>query len=35
MIQPRRVLVIGGGLVGLAAAHRFGQRFPDSEITVL
>jgi L-2-hydroxyglutarate oxidase len=30
-----RVLVIGGGLVGLATAFRFCQRFPDARITVL
>jgi (S)-2-hydroxyglutarate dehydrogenase len=35
MMNARRVLVIGGGVVGLATAYRFGQRFPDADITVL
>ena len=35
MPYPKRVLIVGGGLVGLATAYRFGQRFPDTEITVL
>jgi L-2-hydroxyglutarate oxidase len=35
MMNVRRVLVIGGGVVGLATAYRFGQRFPDADITVL
>lgn len=30
-----RVVIIGGGIVGLAAAWRIGERFPDFEITVL
>ncbi len=30
-----RVLVVGGGIVGLATAFRFGQQVPDAEITVL
>ena len=28
-------MVVGGGLVGLAAAYRIGQRFPDARVTVL
>ncbi|MDQ6707946.1 MAG: L-2-hydroxyglutarate oxidase, partial [Acidobacteriota bacterium] len=35
MLNPRRVLIVGGGIVGLAAAFRFGQRFPHAAITVL
>jgi len=27
--------VVGGGIVGLAAAYRIGQKFPDARITVL
>src|SRR5438477_5459955 len=27
--------VIGGGIIGLATAYRFGQRFPAAQITVL
>ena len=27
--------MIGGGIVGLATAYRFGERFPEAEITVL
>jgi (S)-2-hydroxyglutarate dehydrogenase len=34
-LNPKRITVIGGGIVGLATAFRLGQRFPDSEITVL
>src|SRR6202167_2418535 len=30
-----RVLVIGGGIVGLATAYRLGQKFPRGSITVL
>ncbi|MGH9559670.1 MAG: L-2-hydroxyglutarate oxidase [Bryobacteraceae bacterium] len=29
------ILVVGGGIVGLAAAYRLGQRFPGSPVTVL
>jgi L-2-hydroxyglutarate oxidase len=29
-----RFLIIGGGLVGLGAAYRIGERFPDAEVTV-
>jgi L-2-hydroxyglutarate oxidase len=30
-----RIVVVGGGIVGLAAAWRIGQRFPDARVTVL
>ena len=30
-----KVLIIGGGIVGLATAYRLGERLPDSTITVL
>jgi len=30
-----RILIAGGGIVGLATAWRLGQRHPDAEITVL
>ena len=30
-----RIVVIGGGIVGLATAYRLGQRFPSGSITVL
>jgi len=29
------IVVVGGGIVGLAAAYRIGQKFPDASITVL
>jgi L-2-hydroxyglutarate oxidase len=29
------IVIVGGGIVGLAAAYRLGQRFPDARITVL
>ncbi|MDQ6700100.1 MAG: FAD-dependent oxidoreductase, partial [Acidobacteriota bacterium] len=34
-MNPKRVLIVGGGIVGLAAAFRFGQRFPHAAVTVL
>ncbi len=30
-----RIVVVGGGIIGLATAWRLGQRFPDSHVTVL
>ena len=29
------IAVVGGGIIGLAAAWRIGQRFPDARVTVL
>ncbi len=34
-MTPQRVVVIGGGIVGLATAFRLGQKFEDAQITVL
>jgi L-2-hydroxyglutarate oxidase len=34
-VNSRRVIVIGGGIVGLATAYRLGERFPGARITVL
>jgi (S)-2-hydroxyglutarate dehydrogenase len=33
--QSRNVIIVGGGIVGLATAYRFGQKFPDARVTVL
>ncbi len=33
--MDKRIVVVGGGLVGLATAWRIGQRFPDARVTVL
>lgn len=30
-----RIVVVGGGIIGLATAWRIGQRFPDAQVTVL
>ena len=30
-----RIVIVGGGIIGLAAAYRIGQRFPEAAITVL
>jgi len=30
-----RIVVVGGGIIGLATAWRLGQRFPESQVTVL
>jgi L-2-hydroxyglutarate oxidase len=32
---PERIVVVGGGIIGLATAWRLGQRFPDTRVTVL
>jgi len=33
--MSERIVVVGGGILGLAVAYRLGQRFPEAEITVL
>jgi L-2-hydroxyglutarate oxidase len=33
--MPEQIVVVGAGIVGLAAAWRIGQRFPDARVTVL
>src|SRR5579871_3439980 len=30
-----RIVVVGGGIIGLASAWRLGQRFPNARITVV
>jgi L-2-hydroxyglutarate oxidase len=34
-MNPSKITVVGGGIIGLATAYRLGQRFPDADITVL
>src|SRR5262249_31057525 len=34
-VNSRNVIVVGGGIVGLAAAYRLGERFPAARITLL
>jgi len=34
-VNSRRVLIVGGGIVGLATAYRLAQRFPGARITLL
>lgn len=34
-MNSRRVVIIGGGIVGLATAYRLGERFPGAAISVL
>ena len=34
-MNSRRVVIIGGGIVGLATAYRMAERFPGARITVL
>jgi (S)-2-hydroxyglutarate dehydrogenase len=33
--MSEQIVVVGGGIIGLATAWRLGQRFPDSRVTVL
>src|SRR6476659_166234 len=33
--HPRKALVVGGGIVGLATAYQLGRKWPDAEITVV
>lgn len=35
MVSAQRILVIGGGIVGLASAFKLGRRFPSAHVTVL
>jgi L-2-hydroxyglutarate oxidase len=34
-VNSKKVLIVGGGIVGLATAYRLGERFPGAQITVL
>ena len=34
-MNSRKVVIIGGGIVGLATAYRLGERFPGCRIAVL
>jgi L-2-hydroxyglutarate oxidase len=34
-VNSKRVIIVGGGIVGLAAAYRLGERFPGAKIVVL
>ena len=34
-MNSKRVIIVGGGIVGLATAYRLGQRFPGAHILVL
>ena len=34
-MNTRKVVIVGGGIVGLATAYRLGERFPGAGITVL
>ena len=33
--NPKKIVVVGGGIIGLATAFRLGETFPDAVITVL
>ena len=33
--EPSRLVVVGGGITGLTAAYRVGQRMPDADITLI
>ena len=34
-MSSKRVVIVGGGIVGLATAYRLLERFPDCQVTVL
>jgi L-2-hydroxyglutarate oxidase len=34
-VNSRRVIIVGGGIVGLATAYRLGEKFPGARITLL
>jgi len=34
-MRAKRVVIVGGGIVGLATAYRLNERLPDAEVTVL
>jgi L-2-hydroxyglutarate oxidase len=34
-VNSKRIVIVGGGIVGLAAAYRLGERFPGARIVVL
>src|SRR5215813_13830375 len=34
-MNPKRIAIVGGGIVGLATAYRLGERFPGEPITLL
>lgn len=34
-VTPKRIVVVGGGIIGLATALRLGERFPQASLTVL
>jgi L-2-hydroxyglutarate oxidase len=34
-VNSKKVIIIGGGIVGLATAYRLGERFPGAKITLL
>jgi len=35
LVDSRQVIIVGGGIVGLATAYRLGERFPGARITLL
>src|SRR5271165_6558277 len=34
-VNAKNVIIVGGGIVGLATAYRLGERFPGAKITLL
>ena len=34
-MNSRKVMIVGGGIVGLATAYRLRERFPGAQVTVL